>query len=107
MSKSQNNSNKINELKTSLIEVHHRCYLEIIRIQKHFSQHSLYLESKNLISADDPKVRHYAFADGENGITRLPLLLQLPENRDNFNLQSIALVLNQDVVHSAKHWVID
>jgi len=107
MSKSQNNSNKINELKTSLIEVHHRCYLEIIRIQKQFSQHSLYLESKNLISADDSKVRHYAFADGENGITRLPLLLQLPENRDNFNLQSIALVLNQDVVHSAKHWVID
>ena len=107
ISKSENNYNQINELKTSLKEIQHRCYLEIIRIQKQYSQHSLYLESKNLISAVDPKVRHYAFADGENGVTRLPLLLQLPENRDSFNLQSIALILNQDVVHSAKHWVID
>lgn len=80
------------------------CYLTIIAIQKQAAQESVYLEAKNLVSVLDSKVRHYAFANGENGVTRLPLLLQLPEDRNNFNMQSILMALNYDFLLSAKSW---
>ncbi|MGD9700237.1 hypothetical protein LIS44_16340 (plasmid) [Acinetobacter haemolyticus] len=102
--KSENHELKINELKQNLIEVRDRCYIRIIAIQKQASQESVYLEAKNLISVIDSKVRHYAFANGENGVTRLPLLLQLPEDRNNFNMQSILMALNYDFLLSAKSW---
>jgi hypothetical protein len=102
--KSENHELKINELKQNLIEVRDRCYIRIIAIQKQASQESVYMEAKNLISVIDSKVRHYAFANGENGVTRLPLLLQLPEDRNNFNMQSILMALNYDFLLSAKSW---
>ena len=97
LKKSENHQVKIEELKKSLIDIRDRCYIEIISIQKQATQQSVYLEAKNLISRIDPKIRHYAFANGENGITRLPLLLQLPEDRHSFNMQNIALALNQNL----------
>lgn len=54
----------------------------------------------------DSKMRHYAFANGENGVTRLPLLLQLPEERNSFNMQSMLLALNYEFMLSAKAWGI-
>lgn len=102
--KSENHELKINELKQNLIEVRDRCYIRIIAIQKQASQESVYLEAKNLISVIDSKIRHYAFANGENGVTRLPLLLQLPEDRNNFNMQSILMALNYEFLLSAKSW---
>lgn len=102
--KSENHELKINELKQNLIEVRDRCYIRIIAIQKQASQESVYMEAKNLISVIDSKVRHYAFANGENGVTRLPLLLQLPEDRNNFNMQSILMALNYEFLLSAKSW---
>ena len=102
--KAENYELKINELKHHLIEVRDHCYLTIIAIQKQAAQESVYLEAKNLVSVLDSKVRHYAFANGENGVTRLPLLLQLPEDRNNFNMQSILMALNYDFLLSAKSW---
>lgn len=102
--KTENHELKINQLKQNLIEVRDRCYIRIIAIQKQASQESVYMEAKNLISVIDSKVRHYAFANGENGVTRLPLLLQLPEDRNNFNMQSILMALNYDFLLSAKSW---
>ena len=55
-----------------------------------------------LFKFPDPPL--YAFANGENGITRLPLLLQLPEDRHSFNMQNISLALNQEFVLTAKSW---
>ncbi|MHA3053255.1 hypothetical protein [Acinetobacter sp. ANC 4640] len=104
--KSENHDFKINELKQKIIDIRDHCYLKIIAIQKQASQESVYLEAKNLISAMDSKIRHYAFANGENGVTRLPLLLQLPEDRNSFNMQSILLALNYEFIFSAKSWVI-
>lgn len=104
--KPENNEFKINQLKQNLVDIRDHCYLRIITIQKHATQESVYLEAKNLIPVIDSKVRHYAFANGENGVTRLPLLLQLPEDRNNFNMQSILLALNYEFLLSAKAWGI-
>ena len=102
--KSENHELKINQLKQNLIDVRDHCYIRIIAIQKQATQESVYLEAKNLIPMIDSKMRHYAFANGENGVTRLPLLLQLPEDRDSFNMQSILLALNYEFMLSAKSW---
>ncbi|OTG57754.1 hypothetical protein B9T29_14840 [Acinetobacter sp. ANC 3903] len=102
--KAENHEFKINQLKQNLIEVRDHCYLRIIAMQKQASQESVYLEAKNLIPVIDSKLRHYAFANGENGVTRLPLLLQLPEDRDSFNMQSILMALNHEFLLSTKSW---
>ena len=101
--KPENHEFKINELKQNIIDVQDRCYLRIIALQKQTTQVSVYLEAKNLIPVDS-KMRHYAFANGENGVTRLPLLLQLPEERNSFNMQSILLALNYEFMLSVKSW---
>ena len=103
--KPENHEIKINELKQNIIDVRDRCYLRIIALQKQTTQVSVYLEAKNLIPVDS-KMRHYAFANGENGVTRLPLLLQLPEERNSFNMQSMLLALNYEFMLSAKAWGI-
>ena len=103
--KPENHEFKINELKQNIIDVRDRCYLRIIALQKQTTQVSVYLEAKNLIPVDS-KMRHYAFANGENGVTRLPLLLQLPEERNSFNMQSMLLALNYEFMLSAKSWGI-
>ena len=103
--KPENHEFKINELKQNIIDVRDRCYLRIIALQKRTTQVSVYLEAKNLIPVDS-KMRHYAFANGENGVTRLPLLLQLPEERNSFNMQSMLLALNHEFMLSAKSWGI-
>ncbi|POU24758.1 hypothetical protein C3420_07775 [Acinetobacter sp. ACNIH3] len=103
--KPENHEIKINELKQNIIDVRDRCYLRIIALQKQTTQVSVYLEAKNLIPVDS-KMRHYAFANGENGVTRLPLLLQLPEERNSFNMQSMLLALNYEFMLSAKSWGI-
>ncbi|WP_314295943.1 hypothetical protein [Acinetobacter schindleri] len=104
--KPENHEIKINELKQNIIDVRDRCYLRIIALQKQTTQASVYLEAKNLIPVVDSKMRHYAFANGENGVTRLPLLLQLPEERNSFNMQSMLLALNYEFMLSAKAWGI-
>jgi hypothetical protein len=104
--KPENHEIKINELKQNIIDVRDRCYLRIIALQKQNTQASVYLEAKNLIPVVDSKMRHYAFANGENGVTRLPLLLQLPEERNSFNMQSMLLALNYEFMLSAKAWGI-
>lgn len=104
--KPENHEFKINELKQNIIDVRDRCYLRIIALQKQTTQASVYLEAKNLIPVVDSKMRHYAFANGENGVTRLPLLLQLPEERNSFNMQSMLLALNYEFMLSAKAWGI-
>lgn len=104
--KPENHEIKINELKQNIIDVRDRCYLRIIALQKQTTQASVYLEAKNLIPVVDSKMRHYAFANGENGVMRLPLLLQLPEERNSFNMQSMLLALNYEFMLSAKAWGI-
>lgn len=103
--KSEKHEFQIHELKQRIVDVRDQCYLKIITLQKQATQVSVYLEAKNLIPVDSI-MRHYTFANGENGVTRLPLLLQLPEERNSFNMQNILLALNYEFMLSAKSWGI-
>lgn len=88
--------------KTSLIKKH--AHQEIIRIQRRFPALIVYLEFESLISFNH-KERHYAFPTGDNGITRLPILIQIPEDKASFDLQSICNSLNFDVNLANQKWL--
>ena len=63
----------------------------------------MYLEFEALISINH-KERHYAFAVGDNGVTHLPLLVQLPEDRGLINLQEIHQNLDFDLKLASQKW---
>lgn len=50
--------------------------------------------------------RHYALADGELGISRLPRVLRLPEDRKKFNIETIRETIDQNVFESNQPWNI-
>ncbi len=94
---------ELDRLKSSIHQLRDQCYLDMIRIPKQYPKQSVYLESESLITISR-KERNYAFANGENGVTRLPVLIQLPEDRSQFNLQSLAATLNFDLSKASQIW---
>ena len=64
---------------------------------------TVYLEFESLISIND-KERHYAFPTGKNWLTRLPILVQLPEDRSLFNLQELYRTMEFDLSKMNQKW---
>ena len=71
-------------------------FMSIIRLAKDQKQLIVYPEFECNIIIDE-NFRHYAFIDGELGLTRLPKLLCLPEKRDSFDFQTVRQQINADV----------
>lgn len=63
-------------------------YVAIVRIPKKYKKTSIYLEFEGLIGIDDT-VRHYAFPKGDEGISLLPILIRLPEDTRDFDVNSV------------------
>lgn len=93
----------ISQLKDSNVQLRQNTYLDIIRIPKKHPELTSYLEFEALISINQ-KERHYAFACGDNGVTHLPLLVQLPEDRNLINLTDIYQSLEFDLKLSSQKW---
>lgn len=102
-----NKSKKIEEqiqaLKEKAFHERQNAYLDIIRIPKQYPNLTVYLEFEALISINH-KERHYAFPVGDNGVTHLPLLVQLPEDRGLINLQEIHQHLDFDLKLASQKW---
>ena len=45
--------------------------------------------------------RHYAFPSGDNGLTRLPVLIHLPETYDDFDVENFNASMSLDMNFSA------
>ena len=101
--KSEKLQTEIEELKTAQHETHRQAYLELIKVPKKYAESTVYLEFECLISINHTE-RHYAFITGDNGVSALPVLVQLPENRDNLNLQHIHNTLIFDLSQSRQKW---
>ena len=71
-------------------------YIAIVRIPKRYKATTIYLEFEGLIGFDET-VRHYAFPKGDQGIALLPLLLRLPEDTRDFDIQSVGDALKPTV----------
>ena len=78
-------------------------FMSIIRLAKDQKQLIVYPEFECNIIIDE-NFRHYAFIDGELGLTRLPKLLCLPEKRDSFDFQTVRQQINADVFRTNQEW---
>lgn len=99
----QNIQAKIVTLKHDLFELRQQAYFDIVRVPKKYPQYTVYLEFESLISIND-KERHYAFASGKQWVTRLPIFVQLPEERSSFNLQVLHQSLQYDLTKMNQKW---
>ncbi len=81
-------------------------FLAIVRIAKRHPKISVYLEFEDLVPVDD-RVRHYAFPHGEHGVALLPMLVQLPEDKDEFDIRSVRKVVEFDIFKAAQKWVLE
>lgn len=81
-------------------------FLAIVRIAKRYPKISVYLEFEDLVPVDD-RVRHYAFPHGEHGVALLPMLVQLPEDKDEFDIRSVRKVIDFDIFKAAQRWGLE
>lgn len=84
-------------------QLNENLFMSIIRLAKDQKQLIVYLEFECNIIIDE-NFRHYAFIDGELGLTRLPKLLCLPEKRDSFDFQTVRQQINADVFRTNQEW---
>lgn len=91
-------------LKENLNKIKVNAFIDIIRVPKNHPSTTVYLEYEAEISINE-KERNYAFSVGENGITRLPIMVQLPEDRSKLNLNEVYHNLNFDINLANQKWV--
>lgn len=84
-------------------QLNENLFMSIIRLAKDQKQLIVYPEFECNIIIDE-NFRHYAFIDGELGLTRLPKLLFLPEKRDSFDFQTVRQQINADVFRTNQEW---
>ena len=79
-------------------------YLDLVKVPKKHDETTVYLEFESLISINQTE-RHYAFVNGDNGVSALPILIQLPEDKEKFNLQQVSNTLHFDLTKARQKWV--
>lgn len=78
-------------------------FASIVRLAKKRSQGMLYLEFE-CDEIMNENYRHYALADGELGISRLPKILRLPEDRKVFDIGPIRKIIDHNVFEDYQLW---
>lgn len=75
-------------------------FLNIIQTPRTHENNSVFLEFESL-QGFQAVARHYAFPCGDNGLTRLPTLIQLPETYENFDVENFNAAMSLDLNFSA------
>ncbi|MCC2638663.1 MAG: hypothetical protein K0Q68_2382 [Moraxellaceae bacterium] len=91
------------EVRGEIGGVRRNAFLEIVRVPKRYPKICVYLEFEDLIEVDDRK-RHYAFPNGNAGLALLPYLIDLPEDKDQFDIRSVRKVLELDLFNTSQPW---
>ena len=76
----------IQQASQAATRIKQQTYMDILVIPKKLSKYSIFIEFESLISLREME-RHYAFPNGDNGLMRLPLLMKLPENPTDFDME--------------------
>lgn len=78
-------------------------FMSIVRMAKNQDKGIIYVEFEcdEMINNN---YRHYALADGQLGISRLPRILQLPENHRKLNIEFISQLVNDNVFEANPLW---
>lgn len=91
------------ELKEADYEAREALFIDLVRIAKQQRTLVTYMEYDCQLMTDEEH-RHYAFPDGEWGLTRLPKLFRLPQDRTEFKIASVRQTLERDIFKSKQDW---
>ncbi|SOD68332.1 hypothetical protein SAMN02746062_01212 [Alysiella filiformis DSM 16848] len=80
---------KLDELKKEMRQTAWGVHQNIFHMPKDFKEQMVHLEFDSLLITNEMQ-RNYAYPAGNNGMTRLPVVLTLPENRTEFDLSAFA-----------------
>ena len=80
-------------------------FISIVRIAKSESEGVVYIEFEcdEIINKN---YRHYALADGQLGISRLPRILRLHEDTRRLNIEAVSQVVHENVFEANPLWCI-
>ncbi len=85
------------------LSIHEDLFISIVRLAKTEKNSMVYTEFEcNEIINEN--YRHYALADGKLGISTLPRILRLNEDRNKLSIQLIREALYQDIFKSSQQW---
>ena len=88
---------KLEELKKKMRQVQYEAHKKLFYLPDEVKAQTIHMEFDTLLITDE-KIRHYAFPNGDNGISALPEIFSLPENRLDFDILAFAqqMGLRQD-----------
>lgn len=78
-------------------------FMSIVRMAKNQYKGIIYVEFE-CDEVINNNYRHYALADGQLGISRLPRILPLPENHRKLNIECISQLVNDNVFEANPLW---
>ena len=87
---------EMQQVTVGALRIKKQAYLDILTIPKNYRKYSVFIEFESFLATNELE-RHYAFPCGDNGITRLPLLIKLPENLEDFNLEDLNSSISYDL----------
>lgn len=91
------------ELQEADHEARETLYIDIVRIAKQQRSLVTFMEYDCQLMTDEEH-RHYAFPDGEWGLTRLPKLFRLPQDRVQLQISNVRRTLDRDIFKSQQEW---
>lgn len=77
-------------------QLKHKMFMSILQAPRQNPKCSVFLEFESLHNFSEHE-RHYAFPCGDNGLTRLPILLRLPDNYADFDVENFNASINFDL----------
>jgi serine/threonine protein kinase len=92
------------DVQNQIDAVKHKCLIALIKIRKRYPVITVYLEFEDLIEVNE-KFRHYALPAGNEGLGRLPLLIELPEDKSSFDIAPVRDALSHDIFKAPSKWV--
>lgn len=96
-------SEEVVQIRSSL---HDELFISIVRLAKTEKNSIVYTEFEcNEVINDN--YRHYALANGVLGISNLPRVLRLNEDRAKIDIESIKNVLYEDVFKATQLWHVN
>ncbi len=93
----------LEEISQMRLDVHEQLFISIVRLAKTDSYSIVYAEFEcNEIINEN--YRHYAVADGDLGISNLPRIVRLNEDRTKLDVASIREVMYEDIFKATQQW---
>lgn len=96
MMKSDQTENDLLGAQKSAIELKRKIFMNIVEIPRLYPSASVFIEFESMHNFIDQQ-RHYAFPCGDNGLTRLPVLLGIPDTYTEFDVEEFNALIQYDL----------